>query len=827
MVMRNILAGATSELRQKMKSASLTVRGIFSPQDRSYASLATVFAGGRALSVRDYQSYIGSGFNNALMRQAFDYGDEELAMAFGVSITAATCLEVRSTILADIPLGVKDKDGNYLEKSPLDWFVNNSKRLMWLINAHLDLWGRCYLRKRRNVHGFPSQLEVIRPTDCNANIDHLTEKVVSFNVTGRAQPIPADEMVQLYLFNPISDIDGISPFEKAMRQVHTEKALKEFALAYFTNRAMPEGMLTYDGAMDDDEQRAKKAEWQQFKGAKSSFKTFFATTEGGGKWTWTPFQGNIADLAMAELTETVRADICAAFPLHPVLAGFGTAKDPLSAQSTLKELRDQHVEFIAVPRVNFITEGLNAQWVKKDFAQFGIELCAKTQEMISTTLATNERTVTATANVAAGVWTVNEAREYLGKSDNGGLIQRDPVWSLSLFNGGVITRNEARVQVGLNPLAMDGFIFDLDPRAKPQPPAPPFTFSMPGQSQITAPEPPRELSAGAENVAIESPLAKRNDTRKEPCYVILSLANNPQIVAVQNELRTQYPDIEWSDPSDFHMTLVYAESDVRLQLIKELLPKSINPYAFKVGKIDTFPSDDKTPVFLSVIPTEALTALQAGLAASFEAIGAELSAYSVPVDWHPHITLGYAPKDTPIPSGDYDFQVVGQTLICSIEGKEDFETVYITRNKERMIAALREIEQWERKVAKRGHDAPFVADYLDTEIAAWVRGNLSEGWNSVEVFRSAQRWVRDGEQPGELGATPEEYQAYWQNFDDLNADLATDWLQYMQAASEALYAAVEAGDVDGAEDVLKSWRRVMLRCKRIKPYHRPAPSRWR
>lgn len=169
-----------------------------------------------------------------------------------------------------------------------------------------------------------------------------------------------------------------------------------------------------------------------------------------------------------------------------------------------------------------------------------------------------------------------------------------------------------------------------------------------------------------------------------PCYILMSLADDPALTTIQNDLKAQMPDAEWADPSTFHITLVYAvdAKTKNLQDIKTVLPKSINPFTFSTIGLSTFdPKDGQKPIVLKVKAPDSLIALQSGLYASFEALGLTLSDYSKPDAWVPHITLAYAPADAKLPSYKSKIDLTSNTLTCSISSGDSFDVAYVTKAK--------------------------------------------------------------------------------------------------------------------------------------------------
>lgn len=121
------------------------------------------------------------------------------------------------------------------------------------------------------------------------------------------------------------------------------------------------------------------------------------------------------------------------------------------------------------------------------------------------------------------------------------------------------------------------------------------------------------------------------------------------IQLAQDSLRAMFDDaIELVDPETFHVTLLYTE-DTSFGNVQDSLP--LNPAAFSVmvdgfGTFDT-PSDNTVEgnfaIYLNIRPEGAIVPIQAALAQTALEGGVEISDHSISDDYHPHITLAYAP----------------------------------------------------------------------------------------------------------------------------------------------------------------------------------------
>ena len=733
-------------------------------------------------------------------RDEYSIDDATAARLYAITVTAWICANFRADTESGIPPIVVDdnKKPVPIDDNPLIWFVENHAALMFKISISLLIWGKFYLRKVYNARGFPTRLEWLNPLDVSPAIDYENDRFLGFRVRGRDNMVPPEQMIVDMTFDPLNDFDGVSAYEVAMRQIIGNRELVRFGQKYFQEGTMLGGMLTYEGDLDDEDYKRVKAEFQQFKGSQNAFRTFVA---GGGmaKFNYQAMQPNPVDLAMPDFKAMLDGDTCRAFGVNPILVGIGDAKDPLSANNTYQQVENKFVEKTALPRVKWIYESLDRNWLKANFASWGnYRLIADESEIMSVGKAQPERSTMAVANVGR-IWTTDEGRDFTGKPPLPfPAIQINPDWAMAVYREGGITHDQFRQAIGLEPdPRVKGYIWEVDPRVQ----------------AVALPNPPKNLSLPQYVEPLSLPARTVS-----ACYVILLLANNPRLLEVQNALRAQYPAMDWTPAKDFHVTLVHAPIAPNLEMVKSVLPRSINSVALTAGPVETFPTHDgKQPVILRVAPDQTLVALQSGLSASFKSLGLELSPYSDPAKWQPHITLGYIEAGQPAPQWDRVVTIASDTMVCSIENGGSFQSIAVTRQRpdEKIIpvevlpsppmrsdplltkARLFELDNWQKKVGRKGIGAAFDTQHLPEPVAQYVRSELAGLWNPKSVFNEAKRAVRQGVDPRPQGATPEDAQDYWRDFDALQVDMGAAFTDYLRAVSGELFNdVVERRQVD-------------------------------
>ena len=763
-----------------------------------------LLTGGQVQPLSAVRSSYGQQLLTKLGNKYADWDNYALAEAYETGLTAYACITTRATILAQIPLRVETAQGDILPESPASDFIARSREMLWWMTGCHLIFGQIYLKKCLNRFGFPSLLDPINPIDVFAMINHSKKVIEGYRIAQTPGTIPRYDMVDIRNPSYTNDFGATSPLGIAIRRVAAQESLAQWIASFFANSARIDGILSYEGeGLDEEEVPKIEAKWKAlFKGPVNAFKTFIAATTGMGKWVWTPIQNRADELAMPETTKILREDICAALGCHPILIGLAGASDALSANSTYKAVHDEHVQYVALPTLEYFCEQLNNQWLAVDFPLFGkLKIVPDLTEIQGDLLATSERATTASTNIASTAWGVNDARKFIGFQPIEGHIERNPDWALRLYEAGGMPRNEMRTAVGLPVLkdVPDGFIYEIDPRAKTAPgdifggmfgggnpqPTPPNPFTPdPNRDVLPDVSPPPALPAIAGN----------------PASVTLSLANNGDLINLQNRLRQQFPDaaVRWLDPAEFHITLVSCPvmDDATLMALYDYVSSlTIPPLALRVGSLASFDSVGEHAIHFRIRRNQDLIDLQAKIAKWLTANEVDFSSYHLPDLFQPHITMCYAPDRVRVIKFEGGLTVSPRQMCFSRrKGLEDYEDVYtielsVAQRAHPHEKQLAELDKWRDKVKRSGDvGVRFVTETLSNRAIEFVVDNLADGWNPSEVFTRAKEWLRQGEEEGppDLGAPPEEWAEYWSGFDDIPDTMAEEWLGYQAEISKGI-----------------------------------------
>lgn len=625
--------------------------------------------GDELLTPQNYRASFDQSLQRALGGSS-KLGDYEIGRAFAVSASAYTCIEYRSGTTAAIPLIVVNPSRKKMENTPLTYFADNSARIIGDVVRSLLGWGRVYLRKRYNAKGWPTGLEWVNPqTIREITGDKL--RVVAYDirnaVTNEVERVPVQQIIYKQMFDPDPAGMGQSKFEVAWRAMGVEQGVVTYAAAFFINGAAPDGFLSFDKPLSDDEYEDAKNDWKQFKGAKNAHRT--AVMPGGAKWN--PIQSVNKDLAMVELKDSEREDIHAIFDTDPILTGMKGAADPLSSNSTFSTSEVAHIRRVTIPMLmTIILPALNEQWAHTDFDQRNTYTLMVDETAIPALAEANLTKADTAVSLSSTVPVLdyNETRKLIGFAEReGAYLARNPDEAISVWQAGGLTRNQFMELIGvpgyqyspLNDVVMMGGqlfpvaklyeIAEKNAAAAGQPPPSPFGTMPPNNpplpppapgavpSQIPAPDAPAEALALPETI----PATGKSG------ILLLAMPNQPDLINLQGRVQQIMGEVpvKWNTPDDFHVTMVYMPSmtDEQVTALSAALPDiEVPDLSLRVGQLNVFDNLGEHALHFRISRNADLIEFQDVLYQTCQALGIPLSAYSNPNDFKPHITMGYS-----------------------------------------------------------------------------------------------------------------------------------------------------------------------------------------
>lgn len=130
-------------------------------------------------------------------------------------------------------------------------------------------------------------------------------------------------------------------------------------------------------------------------------------------------------------------------------------------------------------------------------------------------------------------------------------------------------------------------------------------------------------------------------------YFNIPLPNKAGLVEMQDYLKKHLPDgAQYSDPAQFHITLLYAEDVGAVDLRGIDWPRTLPIFGISGQYLEVWDTADGQAVVLRVNGGPQLRALQTVLFYEAWSRGVTISQFSYPQDWRAHITLATLPPDT-------------------------------------------------------------------------------------------------------------------------------------------------------------------------------------
>lgn len=134
--------------------------------------------------------------------------------------------------------------------------------------------------------------------------------------------------------------------------------------------------------------------------------------------------------------------------------------------------------------------------------------------------------------------------------------------------------------------------------------------------------------------------------------LMLSLANNPDLIGLQGMTKKYVGEtpVEWNAPDTFHVTVATMPNatDEQVTALQSALDTlKVPDMTFKVGSLGTFDQLGSHAVHFKLRNNQALNDFQEQVYGLVSKMGIPTSGYSLPDQYTPHITMGYAQDKVP------------------------------------------------------------------------------------------------------------------------------------------------------------------------------------
>lgn len=173
-------------------------------------------------------------------------------------------------------------------------------------------------------------------------------------------------------------------------------------------------------------------------------------------------------------------------------------------------------------------------------------------------------------------------------------------------------------------------------------------------------------------------------------FAYLALPNDPAVMQVMRDAQTLMgaEGIEWQSAPTLHVTLTFSPSvddDTLAQIATSIhMPR---PIWMEFDGIGVFENGEERAMHIRVKRSEALNTLQRQVFEAFAMRGIDLSPYSNPETWQPHITLAYLPVGVEVPEFDSAYGATAKKVIIGRDDYQEFAEITATQFKSIAVAA--------------------------------------------------------------------------------------------------------------------------------------------
>jgi 2'-5' RNA ligase len=398
------------------------------------------------------------------------------------------------------------------------------------------------------------------------------------------------------------------------------------------------------------------------------------------------------------------------FGVPKALAG----DDSGTQYKTGEDVKTAFFQMTIAPLANHMQEFINYA-VMPYLDSSGASFYFDTSEFDQVSEDDDKRSQIATRNYQAGLWTRNRALEY---------VNQEEISTLDF-------------------LQIDGVPVPLD------------KVPQYWEYKLTVRPNPNEAPALLQNNPIASqpvnPLPEPTKDVTQSCVIMLSLANNTDLIALQNRLKTYLGDTEvnWTSPDEYHITLCYAPAATMMQvgeLTVRLAQMNAPTMQLTVGSFKAFDDMGHYALHFRIRQNADLSDYQQAVWDMLQAVGISTSSYSAPERYIPHITMGYAQNNPGAVTFDSKLTVMPSALQVADDSgivKEwPIGAPQIVEGKAAQVSAEDELAAWEKKVKNKGHKAAFTPYLLRGDLGDWLVDALLNctGENTVvkAIFNQAR-----------------------------------------------------------------------------------------
>ena len=149
-----------------------------------------------------------------------------------------------------------------------------------------------------------------------------------------------------------------------------------------------------------------------------------------------------------------------------------------------------------------------------------------------------------------------------------------------------------------------------------------------------------------------------------PAYAYIQLGERDELLAIRQKIADTAEDasVTFQEPENYHITLAYS-ADMADEDFVGTYVEPFEPLRVRVSGVSLFNNPEERALVLVVDHSPDLDAIQAEVYNRMAQTGADMSRYSEPQAWQPHITIGYLADGADMPQITFEPFALGADVI--------------------------------------------------------------------------------------------------------------------------------------------------------------------
>ena len=280
-----------------------------------------------------------------------------------------------------------------------------------LLTVYLMVTGNAYAMRERNASGRIVSLRLLRPDRVQVKIGRDGRVAYyEYTIEGVRYDLLADDVAHIKLPNPYDDVYGLSPLQVASKYVNLDTATVTFLRSYFANAGVPAGILKVNRRLNSqDEADSARAKWRSSFSGNKGWHGLAVLDEDASYQQVAP---NLKEMDTSTMTRVTETRICAVFGVPPILLGLEAGLEA-STYSNYEQARSAFWDETVSPLVRRIEKFLQRALEVAE-REPGSAIEADFSDVPAYEDDHDAESSRVVAQYGAGIITLNEARTTLG-----------------------------------------------------------------------------------------------------------------------------------------------------------------------------------------------------------------------------------------------------------------------------------------------------------------------------------------------------------------------------------------------------------------------------